>query len=380
MPLLAIFSATRLGWLPLLLVWTVGPFLVAAFLDSPPTIISNAATIHLIGWLGALLYSAFGTWMLSRDYHGLAIKEGRRFDVAISIWALGIAASVLLGAMNEPIAEWINSTSRHSTMQRSLLLQYYSTERKGARNTRYTVTSYAVPDRGDPEKAAFITGLAGLRLGNSIAHLCMTEHVGRLGWYWYENVHDCDTPPEHLALAWLEGQRVQAQAFVDQGGALDAGLTDIPLFQTYSYSAIAPGASPEALVKVIESGPTPADDARVGADLLALGRQLPLPYMAKHSATVKAWSDRYILVQLESKLFLQDRARNAWIYLKTVDRSPVGLYDRSVWLFGRDGHSLYQYQRESFGPGIFTRWSLTDSRPMTGRDEAQRQISALVQP
>lgn len=357
-----------MGWLPLLLVWAVGPFLFVA-VDIPPTISLDTTRINLIGWFGALLHAALGTWMLARDYRGLAVKDGRRFNVAASIWMLGITGSVLTGAMSVSIAEWINSTSRDSTMQRSLLLDYYSREHKPRRGSRYTITSYAVPDRDEPENAAIVEGLAGVRSGNNIIHLCMTEHVGRLGWYWYENVRDCDEPPRQFALAWLERQRISAQAFVDQGGKLDAGFTDIPLIRKRYYTAIASGESPKAVAKVVETAPTDADNARVGVDLLALGRQLPLPDWTKRGATVKAWNDRYILVQLESKLLLHDRAHNAWIYLKAVDGSPIGLYDRSVWLLGQDGRSLYQHRRESFGMGEFDRWNLVDSRPEAGRSD-----------
>ncbi|MEN5160250.1 hypothetical protein [Achromobacter spanius] len=366
---LAVFSATRMGWLPLLLVWAVGPFLFVA-VDIPPTIRFDTARINFIGWFGALLYAAFGTWMLARDYRGLAVKDGRRFNVAASIWLLGIMGSVLTGAMSVSIAEWINSTSRDSTMQRSLLLGYYSREHKPRRGSRYiTITSYVVPYRDEPKQATIVEGLAGARPGNNIIHLCMTEHVGRLGWYWYENVRDCDEPPKQFALAWLERQRISAQAFVDQGGKLDAEFTAIPLIRKRYYTAIVSGESPKAVAKAVETAPTDADQARVGADLLALGRQLPLPDWSKSDATVKAWNDRYILVQLESKLLLYDRAHNAWIYLKAVDGSPIGLYDRSVWLFGQDGRSLYQHRRESFGMGEFDRWNLVDSRPEAGRND-----------
>lgn len=362
----AIFSAMRLGWLPLLLAWAVAPLLFVAY-ASPPTIVHNAARINFIGWLGALLYAAIGTWMLARDYRGLAVKDGTRFNVSGVIWLLGITTSVLTGVMSVSIAEWINSTSRNATMQRSLLLDYYSTEHRGARGSRYTITSYLVPHRDEPQSIAVVKGLAGVRSGHTLIHLCMTEHVGRLGWYWYENVQDCDVPPEQFGLAWLQGQRVSAQAFVDQGGKLDAEFTAIRLIPTLRYTAFASGEPSGAVVKAVEIGPTLADHARVGADLLALGRQLPLSDFTKHGATVKAWNDRYVLVLLKNKLLLHDRARNTWIYLKAVADSSAGLHDDSVWLFGRDGRSLYQHRREYFGRGSFERWNLVDSRPEAGR-------------
>ncbi|MBN3791530.1 hypothetical protein [Burkholderia sp. Ac-20353] len=103
-----------------------------------------------------------------------------------------------------------------------------------------------------------------------------------------------------------------------------------------------------------------ADDARVGVNLMTLGGQLPLVEATKRDAVAVAWNPRYVLVKLDRTLLLYDRRQHAWVWLKLPGNALLQRDSRSVWVFGQDGRSLYEYERLLFEPPAFYRWEMID--------------------
>ncbi len=348
-------------WLLALLSWFLVPVVLVAMAGGPPTVVQHESTVKNIGRMAALLYVAMGAWILKKEIDGQTSKEGWRVYFAAAIWLYGAVACATAAVSSVHVATWINGGESGVVTRRSLLVGYYTVAYRGHRGTHQRTTYARVPDRSNPFIGADVPRLLVPPYSEGVDHYCMTEHVGRLGWSWYEDIGPCDTSPEYFATKKLARQRVPAQAFAEQGGDLSAKPTAIPLFTTVIFGVTGvKDARTGELAVTRESRPSAADDARVGVDLITLGQQLPLVEATKRGAAAVAWNQHYVLVKQGWILLLYGRQQNSWTWLKPPDDVPIDRYGKSVWVFGRDGHSLYEYERVLFEPPAFYRWDMID--------------------